>query len=40
MGVIQNWLEVSRLTFPVWIMLAIGMTERERAAEVAEVAEP
>ena len=36
MGVIQNWLEVSRLTFPVWIMLAIGMTERERAAEVAE----
>lgn len=29
MGVLQNWLEVTRLTFPTWILLAIGLSEHQ-----------
>jgi hypothetical protein len=30
MGMLQNWLEVTRLTFPTWIILGIAWTEQAR----------
>jgi hypothetical protein len=40
MGILQSWLEVTRITFPAWILLAVVAKEYRTRYELRRLAEP